>query len=292
MMRALRSSLAAIFIALPVWGQDAPVADLPLAEQQGSPSQPIYGNRGLPDAQTEVQPAEQVVAGLSSDSVAITASFDGSDILIYGAVKRETPVPKGLPIQVIITVEAHSSSATVWRKERKAGIWVNAQSVRIASAPSFYAVATSGPLDQILLPEWDSRYRISLSHAMRAFAGTESVESTVPFTEALLRIRENEGLYRLDENAVSIIDQTLFRADVRLPANLVEGAYKTRIFLLRDGQVIDAFVAPISVRKVGLERWLYHLAFEQPLIYGLMSLAVAVIAGWGASEAFRSLRRA
>ena len=109
--------------------------------------------------------------------------------------------------------------------------------------------------------------------------------------EALIRIREDEGLYRLDEGSVSLIDQTLFRADVSLPANLVEGAYKTRIFLLRDGQVIDLFVAPINVRKVGLERWLYRLAFDQPFLYGLMSLAVAVFAGWGASAAFRKLRR-
>jgi uncharacterized protein (TIGR02186 family) len=236
-------------------------------------------------------PAESVVAGLSSDSVAITASFNGSDILIYGAIKRESPIPSGPPLQVIVTVEAPSSAVTVWRKERKAGIWVNSEAVRIGAAPGFYAVATSAALDDILLPEWDSRYRISLSHAMRAFAGQIAVESAVPFTEALIRIREDEGLYRLDEGSVSLIDQTLFRADVSLPANLVEGAYKTRIFLLRDGQVIDVFVAPINVRKVGLERWLYRLAFDQPFLYGLMSLAVAVFAGWGASASFRKLRR-
>jgi uncharacterized protein (TIGR02186 family) len=239
----------------------------------------------------EPPPAESVVAGLSSDSVAITASFNGSDILIYGAIKREAPIPSGPPLQVIVTVEAPSSAVTVWRKERKAGIWVNSEAVRIGAAPGFYAVATSAALDDILLPEWDSRYRISLSHAMRAFAGQIAVESAVPFTEALIRIREDEGLYRLDEGSVSLIDQTLFRADVSLPANLVEGAYKTRIFLLRDGQVIDVFVAPINVRKVGLERWLYRLAFDQPFLYGLMSLAVAVFAGWGASAAFRKLRR-
>ncbi|GHG10308.1 MULTISPECIES: TIGR02186 family protein [Paracoccus] len=236
-------------------------------------------------------PAESVVAGLSSDSVAITASFDGSDILIYGAIKRESPIPEGPPLQVIVTVEAPSSGVTVWRKERKAGIWVNAQSVRIGAAPGFYAVATTADLDDILLPEWDNRYRISLPLAMRAFAGQVAVESAVPFTEALIRIREDEGLYRLDEGSVSLIDQTLFRADVSLPANLVEGAYKTRIFLLRDGQVIDVFVAPINVRKVGLERWLYRLAFDQPFLYGLMSLLVAVAAGWGASAAFQKLRR-
>jgi hypothetical protein len=32
--------------------------------------------------------AEEIVLGLSSDEVAITATFDGSDILIFGAVKR------------------------------------------------------------------------------------------------------------------------------------------------------------------------------------------------------------
>lgn len=236
-------------------------------------------------------PDESVVAGLSSDSVAITADFDGSDILIYGAIRRESPIPGGPPLQVIVTVEAPSSRLTVWRKERRAGIWVNADAVRIGAAPGFYAVATSAPLDEILLPEWDGRYRISLSTAMRAFAGEIAVESTVPYTEALIRIRENEGLYRMDEGSVSVIDQTLFRADISLPANLVEGTYKTRIFLLRNGEVVDVFLAPLAVRKVGLERWLYRLAFDQPLAYGVMSLAVAVLAGWGASAAFRKLRR-
>lgn len=236
-------------------------------------------------------PPEQVVAGLSSDSVAITASFDGSEILIYGAIKRESPIPQGPPVQVVVTVEAPSSPVTVWRKERKAGIWINAEAVRIGAAPSFYAIASSTALDKALLPEFDDRYRISLPLALRAFAEAPEVADAVPFTQALMRLREEAGLYRIDEAGVSLIDQTLFRADVRLPANLVEGAYKTRIFLLRDGRVIDVHVAAINVGKVGLERWLYRMAFDQPLLYGLMSLAVAVFFGWGASAAFRKLRR-
>lgn len=258
-------------------------------------SWPTYPDPAQPRgevAEIPVLPTEEVVAGLSSDAVAITASFDGSDILIYGAIKRETPIPQGPPLQIIVTVEAPSQAVTVWRKQRRAGIWVNTDSVRIGAAPGFYAVATTAALEDILLPEWDSRYRISLPQAMRAFAGQIAVESTVPFTEALIRLREQDDLYRLDEGSVKLVEQTLFRADVRLPANLVEGSYKTRIFLLRDGQVIDVFVAPIDVRKVGLERWLYRLAFDQPFLYGLMSLAVAVVAGWGASALFRRLRRA
>ena len=46
----------------------------------------------------------------------------------------------------------------------------------------------------------------------------------------------------------------------------------------------------IYVRKVGLERWLYNMSRENALMYGLMSLAIAIAAGWGASAAFRLIR--
>lgn len=263
---------------------DVPQAQFPLYPDPGRPRVVVPENAD--------HPAEEVVAGLSNDSVAITASFTGSEILIYGAIKRETPIPDGPPLEVIVTVEAPSQRLTIWKKERKAGIWINAERVEVGAAPGFYAVATTGPLDKILDPDWDRRYRISLPLVLRAYAGELQVEDAVPFTEALIRLRQQAGLYRLDEGSVKLVDQTLFRADVSLPANLIEGDYKTRIFLLRNGQVIDVYRAPIEVRKVGLERWLYRLAFDQPLLYGLMSLAVAVAAGWGASALFRKLRRA
>ncbi|TRW97459.1 hypothetical protein FNJ84_08085 [Paracoccus sp. M683] len=276
------------------------VAGLPLvAQQQQQVDRPgdgaqVYPDPGQPPVvvpENQAEAPEKVVAGLSHDAVSITTSFDGSDILIYGAVKRETPIPEGDPLQVIVTVEGPAQPLTIWHKQRRVGIWVNTERVEIGAAPSFYAVASTGPLDRILLPEWDSRHRISIPLAMRSFAGPVEVADTVPFTQALIRLREGSGTYRLDEGSVTLTEQTLFRANVTLPANLIEGDYRTRIFLLRDGRVVDVYRAPIEVRKVGLERWLYRLAFDWPLIYGLMSLAVAVVAGWGASTAFRLLRR-
>jgi hypothetical protein len=76
-----------------------------------------------------------------------------------------------------------------------------------------------------------------------------------------------------------------------LPANLVEGEYAVRMFITRDGIVVDKHEETIVVIKDGLERWLYNLAHEQPLIYGLLSLLLAVVAGWGASAAFAMFRR-
>jgi len=240
---------------------------------------------------TPLHAAEELVAAMSKDNIGITTQFTGSEVLIYGAVRRDAPEPYGAPLHVIVTLEGPPGAVTVRRKDRRFGIWINTESLGIAAAPTYYAVATTGTLSTILRPEIDQRERISVPLAIRSFDGPVEVEDTRPFTEALLRIRENEGLYALNERGVRLIEQTLFRAEFLLPANLVEGNYKARIFLTRDGRLIDKYQAAISVQKVGLERWVSALSKNSPLGYGLLSLIVAVAAGWAASEVFARLRR-
>lgn len=233
---------------------------------------------------------ETIVSGLSQNRVSITADFDGSEILIYGAVKRETPMPLDSKLDVIVTVEGPATPAIVRRKGRVAGIWVNTEEVRIDSAPSFYAVVTTGPLDQILSDTDNLRYSITIERVIRAVGISAEADRAGEFILALLRVRTNEDRFRLLEGKVELTDDTLFRADVILPANLTEGQYKVRLFLLRDKVVVAEQERVIGVRKVGLERFIFNLAQDRPLIYGLLSLALAALAGWGASALFRLLR--
>ena len=234
--------------------------------------------------------AEEIVAGLSQSRVSITARFEGSEILIYGAVKREAPPPEDPKLEVIITVEGPSTPLVIRRKERVAGIWINKVSVRIDSAPSFYAVATTGPLGDILTETEDLRHGISIPRTIRAVGITAEAPNAAGFVQALQRIRLGDGSYGVSENAVQLTEDTLFRTDVALPANLVEGDYQVRIFLTRGGKVVDHLERVIGVRKAGLERFLYRSAQDQPLFYGLAALALAAFAGWAASAAFRYLR--
>lgn len=234
--------------------------------------------------------AEEVVLGLSKDRVSITTSFNGSEILVFGAVKRETAIPEGEPLEVIITIAGPSQPVTVRRKSNLFGIWVNTDSVDIDRAPSFYAVATTAPLRDVLSETEDLRHKISIDRAIRSVGASESVDDVPAFTDALIRVRRKSDLYQQLENLVALDQQTLFRTAIKLPANLIEGDYVTRIFLTRDAQVINSYQTMIQVQKVGLERWLFALSREQPFVYGLMSLAIAIAAGWGASTAFRLLR--
>ncbi len=234
--------------------------------------------------------AEEVVLGLSSDKVAITANFDGSDILVFGAVKREAPIPKE-DLDVIVAIQGPSLPMTVRRKERRLGIWVNTEAVEVDAAPSFYSVATTRPLDQVLSNVEDLRHEVSIARAIRSVGSAGQAKDVQAFTDAVIRIKKANNTYSLHEGAVALDEQTLFRTSIALPSNLTEGDYVTRIFLTREGQVVSEYKTTIDVRKVGLERWLYTLSREQPMWYGLMSLAIAIAAGWLASAAFQVLRR-
>lgn len=233
---------------------------------------------------------EEVVLGLSQDRVAITATFDGSEILIFGAVKREAPIPTDEPLEVIVAVSGPAPSVMVRRKEKKLGIWVNVDSVLVDSAPAFYAVATSAPFAQVLSDTEDLRYRVSIRRAIRSVGAAMHIRGAQAFADAVMRIRERNGLYSLRENTVAVDQQTLFRTAIEMPADLTEGDYQTRIFLTRGGEVVSSYETTIDVRKVGLERFLFSLSRKQPFLYGLMSLAIAIAAGWGASAAFSLLR--
>ena len=233
--------------------------------------------------------AEEVVIGLDKSSVSITTNFAGDNIFIFGAVKRDAPSPEA-PLDVIITVAGPSKPVVVRKKDRRFGIWVNTEAVTVDAAPTFYAVATSAPLNDILLKTEDLRHKVSIPRAIRLVGESDQATDVERFSDAVIRIREDQGAYKLNEGGVDFRDETLFRTTVDLPANLTEGAYETRVFLVREGAVVTSFRSAIEDRKVGLERWLFSMSRQQPLMYGIMSLAIAIFAGWGAAALFRLFR--
>ncbi len=240
---------------------------------------------------SDTRAEEKVVAGLSQTRVAITTVFSGSEIFIYGAVKRSSPPPEDERLDVIVTVTGPLEPVVVRRKERVMGVWVNGEGIQVDAAPSFYAVATTGPFREVISWTDDMRYEVGLEQLVRLIGTPGDIEYPEEYRQAAIRLRRDAGLYTQLPGAVKLTEQTLFETRIRLPANLFEGDYRARIFLLRDREVVDVFEDSIQVRKVGLERWIYAMAHEQSALYGLGSILLALGAGWAASTAFRMMLR-
>ncbi len=236
--------------------------------------------------------AQTVVTGISTDNIALTANFTGSEVLVFGAIRRDAPIPVGeATIDIVVTLSGPPRTVIVRRKERRFGIWVNTEGVRVRQAPSYYALASTRPLAEILTETERLRWQIGLDQAVRRVGAHSTLADTSAFTEAMVRLRLADGLFVQMESGVQLAEETLFQTRFTLPTNLVEGAYAAEFFLVRDRAVISSGETTITVQKAGLERWLYNLAQDRPLGYGVLSVALALAAGWLAATAFRLGKR-
>ena len=234
---------------------------------------------------------ESFVTGMSTDNIMLTANFTGSEVLVFGAIRRFAPIPAGqAPLDIVITLSGPPRTEIVRRKERRFGIWVNTEGVRVRQAPTYYAIATTKPLAEILSETERLRHQIGLDQAVRRVGAHSTLTDTSEFTEAMVRLRLENGLFERSEGGVTLAEETLFQARFQLPTNVSEGVYATRFFLVRNRQVISIGETEITVEKAGIERWLFNLSQDRPLAYGLLSVAIALAAGWTAATAFRLWR--
>lgn len=228
--------------------------------------------------------AQDLIADLSSHRVDITTGFTGADLLLFGSVDDEG--------DIVVTVSGPRESITVRRKERVAGIWMNTRSMQFNSAPNFYAVAATRPLDEIAPLEVLERQQIGASH-LRLRAAAESGkllpgdENT--FRTALIRRKQAQGLYASEPGQITTIAGKLFRTQIHFPANLATGTYTAVVYLIRGGRVVHAQTTPLLVEKVGVGAEVYTFAHQRSAIYGLVAILIAVAAGWLAAAVFRKV---
>ena len=116
--------------------------------------------------------AQQVVADLSRHLVAITTGFVGTDVLLFGAVEGSG--------DVVVIVRGPYRREVVRRKARVGGIWVNVEELAFTNAPSFYAVAASRPVDELLSARLRARHRIGTNFSICVRPGRSTQRFSKP----------------------------------------------------------------------------------------------------------------
>jgi uncharacterized protein (TIGR02186 family) len=223
--------------------------------------------------------AEELVADLTSHLIAITTGFTGASVVLFGAIDG--------PGDVVVTVRGPDREITVRRKNRIAGIWVNTQEITFRNVPSFYAVAASRPIDEILSPATAAFYRLGIAN-LKLEAETPAPSVIVDaFRAALERTQQRAGLFVNRTEKIDFLGERLFRTTITFPSNVPTGTYLVEIFLVRDKDVISGQTTPLVVSKVGIDATVSEFSTRQPGFYGAIAVLTAVMAGWLASLPFR-----
>ena len=230
---------------------------------------------------------DTIVGGFSSKNISINTTFTGSKILIFGSIKRNN-AEKITPSHIIIEVLGPRTNITIRKKKKTFGIWINSHPIKIYNSPSFYSLLFTDKPEKILA---QAELKNTLIGKKQFFDPQNNKQSYIDAINAKIRIKIKEGSYIFHNDPIALKDETLFSAQVSLPANLIQGDYKTKIHLVQNGKVISSFTDIIKVRKIGIEKWLYQMAHEQSLFYGLFSIFLALFFGWSASTLFRKFQK-
>jgi uncharacterized protein (TIGR02186 family) len=243
----------------------------------------------LPFALLAIAAANPVlVPDVSQRKVDIIYSFSGAELLLFGAILYPGGRVPSEDADIVVVLKGPPQSIIVREKQKLARlIWVNAASARFRSAPGYYAVASSRPLDKLLDERTSAVYGLGLNNLHLSPSGIEQADVRRRFEAGLVSLRDKTSLYAETPNSVEITDGVLYRARLYIPARVPVGTYTAETFLVRDGRVLAAATRDIEIRKSGFERFVAESAVRWPFIYGLTTVCLSLVLGWGAAALFR-----
>ncbi|MEC7464240.1 MAG: TIGR02186 family protein [Pseudomonadota bacterium] len=223
--------------------------------------------------------SQRLALDLSNDEVAISTGFTGTELLLFGATEGHG--------DIVVTVVGPRSDEVVWRKERVAGIWVSGDSITFKSAPAYYLIAASRPLQEIASPEILHQMQIGVAEIELSTGSQRSDAEVAAYREALIRNKKRRRLYSQDISNIKIVRDLLFRSTIPFPASVPTGEYQITVYLFKNGEPVSQQTTSLPVRKVGLGAQLYKFAHQQAPLYGAIAIAIALLAGWLAGVIFR-----
>ena len=227
-----------------------------------------------------------LVPEVSQSDVQVRQGFTGTELLLFGAILDPAGRRAGAEYDIVVVLKGPATAIRMREKERFAGIWVNAASSDFRSAPSFFAVAASSKISDIVDDRTAAIYELGTDFIQLSPSGQIDPEKERRFAAGLVDQRERLGLYKEDMRGVSINQQVLYQARIALPSNVTTGKYTAETFAISDGRVIASAVADVNVRKVGMGRFVEDASQDWSLTYGLVAVLLSIGMGWIAGRLF------
>ncbi|NNE48986.1 MAG: TIGR02186 family protein [Altererythrobacter sp.] len=227
-----------------------------------------------------------LVPAVSQDEVQVRQGFTGTELLLYGAILDPRGQRGGAEYDIVVVLKGATEPITIREKDRIGGVWMNAQSSDFRSAPSFFAVAASRPVEEIVDERTAAIYELGTEFIQLSPTGQIDPEKQARFAAGLVDLRQRLGLYNEDMSGVTINEQVLYQARIQLPSNVITGEYTAETFAIFDGRVIASAIAEVEVRKVGFERLVEVFSQRFALLYGLLAVGLSVSMGWIAGRLF------
>lgn len=218
----------------------------------------------------------------------IDVGFAGGDVTVFGVV------PQGADGVIAICRSGETPPVTLARKERVGILWMATKRFHIENLPGLYLMATTAPLKELL---GDQRHAICQQHSIgyaalrenwevERVSGEEAADDLDELFKGLVRLKETEGLYRAAEGVIRYENKELFYYRFRIPDGATVGSQAVTAYAIKDGRIVASGSVEFRLHRAGMVDWLFNLAWQHAVLYGVLAVLAAAGAGLTASRIF------
>ena len=227
-----------------------------------------------------------LVPEVSQHEVQVRQGFTGTELLLFGAILDPAGTRAGRDYDIVVVLKGPTQSIRLREKRKVAGMWVNADSSDFRSAPSFFAIASSRPVSDLVDERTAAIYELGLDWLQLSPGGAIDPEEQARFAAGLVDLKTRQGLFSENPGGVTISEQVLYQARIALPSSVTVGTYTAETFAIARGRVIASATSKVQVRKLGFERFVALFAEDRSFFYGLLAVLVSVGMGVLAGRLF------
>jgi uncharacterized protein (TIGR02186 family) len=221
--------------------------------------------------------------------VEITSSFDGERMTFFGTITPDAGAEQKFvegPFHAIVVVVGPTQNRVARQMSNVLGLWINTDQLEFANFPSYFHVLSSARLTDITdITTLTANAILPETHTLTA-AGGDWWKGAV-FGRELVRLMTNAGLFGVQENAVNFLAENVYTARLILPSDAPPGPYLAQTYIFRNGEIIARKSEGFAVRKIGFERFLAQASVQQPFLYGVICVVLALFTGWLGGVLFR-----
>lgn len=235
----------------------------------------VGGMRSVATARSD----KSLHASVHPEDLNIGVFYRGTKVVVQGDAPRGS--------DIIVRFVGVSSDLHLKKKGKVLGLlWMNLDSFTFKNVPNVFLVYSERDIKKCYSDNSlknSGAWKLSLEALTNEIKVEPESGDREFLARELIKLKENQGLYAEVSGAV-ITGQAnggrkSFEVSIPVPSSLVQGDYQIEIYAIQNGHILASLTKPIRTKLVGFPAFLFALAFQHALLYGLLATVVAIAGG-------------
>lgn len=227
-----------------------------------------------------------ISANADINRITINSFYHGRGVTVSGICDPAVDI-------AIRVTSAGDETATLKRKGKAAGVlWMNVGELEFDKAPYLYLMQGTADINDLLSAAEAEKHTLGYaSLGKRIEVGNlETPAERARWLDEFINYKEHQNLYAQQQGGVSFHDHPagrLYTAAFNWPYQARPGDYRVEVFAIKDGKVVEKAATPLRVEQAGAVKFLAAMARNNGAMYGVLSIVIALVCGFGVGIIFR-----